>query len=79
MRNPRNQEEQQIRPPFPENYVADEEDPVENEIHIFGELDLEIYLTKEEHHMFAQEDGNEEFERESEKYQRGYLHVMDDV
>ena len=24
MRNPRNQEEQQIRPPFPENYVRDE-------------------------------------------------------
>ena len=79
MRNPRNQEEQQIRPPFPKNYVVDEEDPAENEIDIFGELDSEIYLTEEEHHMFAQEDGNEEFERESEQYQRGYLHAMDDV
>ena len=39
MRNPRNKKEQQIRPPFPENYVADEEDPTENEIHLFGELD----------------------------------------
>ena len=29
--------------------------------------------------MFAQEDGNEEFERETEQYQRGYLHAMDDV
>ena len=29
--------------------------------------------------MFAQEYGNEEFERESEQYQRGYLHAMDDV
>ena len=46
MRNPRNQEEQQIRPPFPENYVVDEEDPTENEIHLFGELDSEIYLTE---------------------------------
>ena len=42
MRNPRNQEEQQIRSPFPKNYVADEEDPAKNEIHLFGELDLEI-------------------------------------
>ena len=52
MRNPRNQEEQQIRPPFPENYVEDEEDPAENEIHLFGELDSEIYPTEEEHQMF---------------------------
>ena len=29
--------------------------------------------------MFAQEDGNEEFERETEQYQRAYLHAMDDV
>ena len=79
MRNPRNQEEQQVRPPFPENYVADEEDPVKNEIHLFRELDSELYLTDEEHHMFAQEGGNEDFERESEQCQRGYLHAMDDV
>ena len=79
MRNPRNQEEQQIWPPFPENYVVDEEDPAKNEIHPFGEIDSEIYLTEEEHRMFSQEDGNEEFERESEQYQRGYLHAMDDV
>ena len=79
MINPRNQEEQYIRPPFPENYVANEEDPTENEIHLFGELDSEIYLTEEEHNMFEQEGGNEEFERETEQYQRGYLHAMDDV
>ena len=79
MRNPRNQEEQQIWPPFPENYVADEEDPTENEIHLSGELDSEICLTEKEHNMFTQEDGHEEFEREIEQYQRDYLHVMDDV
>ena len=79
IRNPRNQEEQQIRPPFPENYVVDEEDPTENEIHLFGELDSEIYLTEEEHNMFTQEDGHGEFERETEQYQRGYMHAMDDV
>ena len=64
MRKPRNQEEQQIRPPFHENYVVDEEDPTENEIHLFGELDSKIYLTEEEHNMFEQEGGNGEFERE---------------
>ena len=66
VRNPRNQEEQQIRPPFPENYVADEEDPAENEIHLFGEQDSKIYLTEEEHNMFGQEGGSEEFEMETE-------------
>ena len=77
--NPRNQEEQHIPPPFLENYVADEEDPAENEIHLFGELNSEIYLTEEEHNMFEQEGGNEEFEKETKQYQRGYLHAMDDV
>jgi len=65
MRNPRNQEEEQIRQPFPKNYVVDEEDPTENEIHLFRELDSEIYLTEEEHHMFAHEYGNNDFEKES--------------
>ena len=46
MRNTRNQEEEPIRPPFPENYVVDEEEPTENEIHLFEELDSEIYVTE---------------------------------
>ena len=79
MRNPRNQEEQQIRPPFPENYVADEEEPTKNEIHLFGELDFEIYLTKGEHSIFFQRDTNKELEEKSGQYQKGYLHVIDDV
>ena len=29
--------------------------------------------------MFGQEDGSEESEIETEQYQRGYLHAMDDV
>ena len=29
--------------------------------------------------MFSYEGGNEDFEKESEQYQRGYLHAMDDV
>ena len=81
MRNPRNQDDQQIRPPFPENYVVyvEEAESVEDHIHFFGELDSEIYLTKEGHSMFAQEDDNNDFEEELEQYQRGYLHAIDDV
>ena len=40
-RNPRNLEEQQIGPPFPKNYVHDEEeiDPMDNQMHHFEDLD----------------------------------------
>ena len=36
-------------------HVANEEevDPIEDKIHHFGDLDSEIYLTEEEHNMFA--------------------------
>ena len=58
MRNPINSDDQQIRPPFPENYVADvdEYESIEDHIHHFGDLDSKIYLTEEEHNMFSQED-----------------------
>ena len=60
MRNPRNQEDQPIVPPFPKNYVDDNDGatPIEDHIHHFGDLDSEIYLTEEEHNMFAPEDDN---------------------
>ena len=68
MRNPRNPDDRQIRPPFPENYVADEDEAgsIEDHIHHFGDLDSKIYLTEEEHSMFAHEDANNDFEEESE-------------
>ena len=58
VRYPRNPKEQRIRPPFSENYVAteDESKSAEDHIHHFGDLDSEIYLTEEEHDMFAQVD-----------------------
>ena len=67
MRNPRNPDDQQIRPPFFENYVADEDEAesIEDYIHHFGDLDSKIYLTEEENSMFAQEDDNNDFEEES--------------
>ena len=66
MRNPRNRDDQQIRPPFLENYVADEDEAesIEDHIHHFGDLDSEIFLAEEEHSMFAQEDDNNDFEEE---------------
>ena len=50
MRNPRNLDDHRIRTPFPEKYVADEDEAkyVEDHIHHFGDLDSKIYLTKEE-------------------------------
>ena len=76
-----NQEYQQIRPPFPENYVAHDDgaESIEDHIHHFGDLDSEIYLTEEEHSMFAQEDDNKYFEEELEQYLQGYMHALDDV
>ena len=63
MRIPRNQDDQQIRPPLHKKYVADadEDESIEDHIHHFGELDSKIYLTEEEHSMFAQEDDNNDF------------------
>jgi hypothetical protein len=50
-----NQGDQQIRPPFQENYAKDFVEEHEDQIHMFDEDDFEIYLTKEEHDMFQQE------------------------
>ena len=55
-----------MRPPFPDNYVDEEEevDPLDNKIHHFDIVDSEIYLTKEEHNMFAQKEYCNAFELE---------------
>ena len=80
VRNPWNQEGQPIRPPFPENYVAseDEVESIEYHIHHFGDLDSEIYLIGEEHDMFTQVDDKAQTE-ELEQYHKGYMHAIDDV
>ena len=72
MRNPRNTDDQQIRPPFLEKYVADEDEveSIEDHIHHFGDLDSEIYIIEEERSIFSQEKANNDFEEESEQYQR---------
>ena len=79
--NPRNTNDQQIKQPFHENYVDDEGEAkyVEDQIHNFGDLDCEIYLTEEEHSRYSHEDDNKDLEEELDIYQRGYMHAMDDV
>ena len=58
VRNQRDLEDQQIIPPFPDNFVDEEEenDPMDNQIHHFDDLDSGIYLKEEEHNIFSQED-----------------------
>jgi len=53
--NPRNPNDQQIQPPFPENYVdgEGEAEPIEDQIHHFGDLDSDIYLIEIEHNVFS--------------------------
>jgi len=55
IRNPRNPNDQQIKPPFHENYVdgEGEAEPIEYQIHHFSDLDSDIYLTEIEYNMYA--------------------------
>ena len=41
---------------------------MDNQIHHFDDLDSNIYITKEEHNLFAQEDDSNTFEVESKQY-----------
>ena len=47
-----------------------EEDPMDNQIHHFDDIDSEIYLTQEEHNLFAQEDDSPISKIYSKQYQR---------
>ena len=78
-RNPGNPEDQQIRPPFLEYYVDEEEenDQMDNQRHHFDVLYTEVYLIEEEHNLFSQEDDCNAFEIESEQYQKGYQNAID--
>ena len=78
IRNPRNSNDQQIQPPFLENYVdgEGEYEPIEDQIHHFSDLDSNMHIIETKHNMYAQEDYKKDFEVELEQYQRGYLHAM---
>ena len=70
IRSPRNPNDQKIQPPFLENYVDGEgkDEYTEDQIHNFGDIDSDIYLTKTKHNLFVQEDDNKDFEEELGKY-----------
>ena len=51
---------------------------MDNKIHDFDDIDSEIYLTEEEHNLFAQEDDNNISEKDSKQYERGYQNAIDD-
>ena len=55
-RNQRIPEDQQIRPPFLDNYITKEggEDPMKNQNHHFDDIDFGIYLAEGDN-FFAQE------------------------
>ena len=67
MRDPRNQDDKQIRPHFPENYfhIKERLSLLRVTFIIFCDLDSKIYLTKKEYSMFAQKDDNNDFEEDS--------------
>ena len=84
-RGKRNPNEQQIRPPFPENLIDEEfiEQP-QDHIHHFGnELkELDTFVTKSEHDNFVsqeEEDDKEPIEEESEDYHKAYLNAIMDL
>ena len=56
----------------------DDAESIEFHIHHFGDLDFDIYVTKEEHDMFAQLD-DKALTEELEQYHKGYMHAIDDV
>ena len=58
--------------------AEDEAESAEDHIHHFSDLDSKIYLTEEEHDMFAQVDGKNLTE-ELEQYHKGYMHAIDDI
>ena len=52
---------------------------MDNQIHHFDYIDAEIYLTEEDHNMFAQDDENTISEVDSEQYLRGHHNSIDYV
>jgi hypothetical protein len=62
----RNQGDQQIRPPFQNNYVNENFDEnFEDDMHCCDGDEIEVFLTKEEHDQFM--DANEIFMQEEEE------------
>ena len=84
-RGQRNQNEQQIRPPFQENLIDEEftEQP-QDHIHHFGNelTELDTFVTKSEHDNFVSQEGEDDqepTEEESEDYHKAHLNAIIDL
>ena len=78
-RDHRNQGDQQIKPPFQNNYVDEDFDQtIEDNMHCFDDTETNVFLTKEDHDQFM--DANDKFMQEnddfmsmeSHEYRKGY-------
>ena len=58
--------------------TKDEVESAQDHIHHFGDLDSTIYLTEEEHDMFAQVD-DKTLIGGLKQYHKGYMHAINDV
>ena len=70
----------QIRPPFHENQVHDNDFPQQYEEHInhVGDSEAKVFVTKEEHGRFAS-DSTSQTREDYDDYQKGYQNAMVEV
>jgi hypothetical protein len=78
-RDQRNQGDQQIKPPFQNNYVNENfEESLEDNIHYCHDTETEVFLTKEEHGQFMDEndkfmqENDDMLSMETKEYKKGY-------
>jgi hypothetical protein len=82
-RDQRNQGDQQIKPPFQNNYVNENfDESLEDNIHCCDDTETDVFLTKEEHDQFM--DANDKFMQENDdmlsmetkEYKKGYQNAI---
>ena len=68
----------QVRPPFQQNQVDDNDFPQQTEQHInhVGDSESKVLVTKEEHDKFASEINDSQSQEAYNDYQKGYQNVM---
>jgi hypothetical protein len=82
-RDQRNQGDQQIKPPFQNNYMNENfDESLEDNIHCCDDTETNVFLTKEEHDQFM--DANDKFMQENDdmlsmetkEYKKGYQNAI---
>jgi ribonuclease HI len=82
-RDQRNQGDQQIKPPFQNNYVDENfEESLEDNIHCCDDVETYVFLTKEEHDKFMDEndkfmqENDDMLSMETKEYKKGYQNAI---